>query len=97
MKLVKIVPSTDPKKKLDAHFLLDDGKNKIVRFGASDYNDFTTFPKEEREEHKERYLQRHAKEDWTNPLKAGTLARYILWNKPTIRGSMIDFKRRFGL
>jgi len=97
MKLVKIVPSTNPKKKLQAHFLLDNGREKVIRFGAAGYKDFTTFPKEEREDHKERYLQRHAKENWDNPLTAGALSRWILWNKPTLRGSITDFKRRFHL
>jgi len=95
MKLVKIVPSTNPKKKLEAHFLLDNGKEKIVRFGAMGYVDFTTHKDEKR---KELYLERHKNlEDWTNPLTAGALSRWILWNKPTIRGSITDFKRRFGL
>jgi len=95
MKLVKIVPSTNPKKKLEAHFLLDNGKSKIVRFGATGYEDFTMHKDEKR---KELYLDRHREvEDWNNPLTAGALSRWILWNKPTIRGSVIDFKRKFGL
>jgi len=95
MKLIKIVPSTNPKKKLEAHFLLDNGKEKVVRFGAMGYDDFTVHKDENR---KELYLDRHREtEDWNNPLTAGALSRWILWNKPTIRGSTIDFKRRFNL
>jgi len=95
MKLLKIVPSSNPKKKLEAHFLLDNGREKIVRFGAAGYVDFTTTGDEVK---KELYLQRHKnREDWNNPLTAGALSRWILWNKPTLRGSIIDFKRRFSL
>jgi hypothetical protein len=95
MKLIKIVPSTNPKKKMEAHFLLDTGKTKIVRFGATEYGDFTSHHDEAR---KELYLARHsALEDWNNPLTAGALSRWILWNKPTLRGSITDFKRRFHL
>ena len=44
------------------------------------------------------YLARHgATEDWRDPTTAATLARYILWNKPTLKASIDDFKKRFRL
>jgi hypothetical protein len=94
MKLVKIVPSTNPKKKYDAVFRLDDGEEKIVRFGAAGYTDYTLSHDDSK---KALYLARHAHENWNNPMTAGALSRWILWNKPTIRGSVTDFKHRFGL
>jgi hypothetical protein len=94
MKLVKIAPSTNPKKKYDAVFRLDDGKEKIVRFGAAGYTDYTLSHDEVK---KQAYLARHKSEDWNNPLTAGALSRWILWNKPTVRGSVIDFRNRFNL
>jgi hypothetical protein len=44
------------------------------------------------------YLRRHkANEDWTNPRTAGTLSKYILWNKPTIEESINSYKKKFNL
>jgi hypothetical protein len=52
----------------------------------------------------ERYLERHGggfetstKEDWKDPTTAGALSRWILWNKPSLKGSFDDYKSRFGL
>ena len=50
------------------------------------------------EKRKTRYLERHAKrEDWTDPHTAGFWSRWLLWNEPTIAGSIADIKRRFDL
>ena len=41
---------------------------------------------------------RHApREDWDNPITAGALARWILWNKETLPSSIKDYTRRFNL
>ena len=71
-----------------------DKKPKKTHFGAKGYEDFTTHHDEKR---KERYINRHKHEDWTDPKKAGTLSRYILWNKKTIKSSFDDYKNRFNL
>tara|TARA_Y100001937_G_scaffold36481_1_gene52280 strand:+ start:8925 stop:9254 length:330 start_codon:yes stop_codon:yes gene_type:complete len=68
---------------------------KIIHFGASGMSDFTKHRDPQR---KERYLKRHqAREDWNNPLTAGALSRWILWNKPTLKASIEDFENRFKL
>ena len=68
---------------------------KIVSFGAAGMSDFTKHKDEER---KELYLARHKKnEDWEKPMTPGSLARYILWNKPTLKESIADYKKRFDL
>jgi hypothetical protein len=68
---------------------------KIVSFGQAGANDFT---KTKDEDAKEAYLRRHKKnESWENPMTPGSLARYILWNKPTLKESIADYKKRFGL
>jgi hypothetical protein len=75
-----------------------DGKELITRFGAVGYKDYTMYSMDEREAKKKAYIARHAvNEDWSDPTKAGTLARYVLWNKPTIVGSIEDFIKRFKL
>jgi hypothetical protein len=49
-------------------------------------------------EARERYRSRHRKDLETNdPTRAGYLAWYILWNKPTIRESIKDYRARFNL
>ena len=47
---------------------------------------------------KDSYLRRHrAREDWTNPLTAGALSRWILWDLKTLNGSIKKFKKKFKL
>jgi hypothetical protein len=68
---------------------------KTTHFGATGYEDFTTHGDEER---KRRYIARHeAREDFDNPVSAGSLSRWILWNKRSLAASIADFRRRFGV
>lgn len=90
---VVLLPSQQTDKKYVAIFTADGVLAKWVHFGARGYEDYTTHGDENR---KRLYLLRHQHEDWTNPLKPGALARYILWNKPTIAESLADYKERFG-
>ena len=74
-----------------------DGKDKSVRFGRVPYSDFTKHRDEER---KSRYINRHkARENWTRSgvATAGFWSRWILWNLPTIQGSLDDTLRRFRI
>lgn len=93
---VEIKPSTQKTKKLMAIFYDDNGKKiKTTHFGAKGMSDFTIHRDKER---KERYLDRHRKrENWNAPMTAGALSRWILWNKPTLQGSIRDYKKRFKL
>ncbi len=93
---VTIKKSTNPKKKYMAIFY-DENKKKIktTHFGASGMTDFV---KSKDEERKKRYLNRHKKnENWNNYMSAGSLSRYILWNLPTLRASISDYKNKFKL
>ena len=91
MKVI-IKPSTNPKKKLMAIF--SDPK-KTIHFGAAGASDYTINKDDAR---KKLYLDRHRKrEDWSDPRTAGALSRWILWNLPTRRASISDFKSRFNL
>ena len=72
-----------------------DNPHKIVKFGAFGYEDYTQHGNKIR---KESYLKRHkAREDWTDPRTAGTLSRYLLWNKPTLEASIEDYIKRFNM
>jgi hypothetical protein len=94
MKLISIKPSTTANKKMTAIFLSDAG-TRIVHFGQKGAQDFTTSGDEAK---KAAYLKRHQpREDWNNPITAGALSRWVLWNKPTIKASIADYKQRFKL
>jgi hypothetical protein len=74
---------------------MKDGKLKTVSFGAKGYSDFTKHGDEAR---RKRYDDRHkGRENWNDPTTPGSLAKYILWNKPTIKESVFHFKKRFKL
>lgn len=93
---VVIKKSTKPEKKLMAQFYPKEGnRTKTIHFGSSGMSDFT---KNKDEARKKRYLDRHRKnENWKVPDTGGSLARWVLWNKPTLRASIADYKKRFGL
>lgn len=96
-RLLEIKPSWISDKKLAAIFRDEtNGRSKTVHFGATGYEDFTTHRDPDR---RERYLERHGRghENWDDPTTPGALSRWILWNKPTLKASIADFKRRFGL
>lgn len=68
-----------------------------VHFGAEGYDDYTTHKDNDR---KERYLARHkSREDWAKSgiKTAGFWSRWLLWNKPTIQGSIKDIEDRFKI
>jgi hypothetical protein len=76
--------------------IFDKNGKKITRkFGASGMSDYTIHKDKNR---RERYISRHKKDLKTNdPTKPGYLSMFILWNKPSIRSSLGDYKRRLGV
>ncbi len=96
MRLLKIVKSKNTSKKYDAYFDVD-GKQKVVSFGASGYKDFILSGGDV--EKRKLYLLRHGKEKkfWNDPLRPSTLARFILWEKPTLADAIKSFKERFNV
>lgn len=70
------------------------GKTYVRKFGAAGMSDYTIHKDKER---RERYISRHKKDLRTNdPMKPGYLSMYILWNKPSIKASLADYKRRLN-
>jgi hypothetical protein len=94
MKLLHVEKLHDGKHKYRAVFD-NNGRTKSTKFGASGMDDYTiTKDKEQRD----RYRTRHAKDLNTNdPSRAGYLAYFLLWNKPTLTASIADYKRRFNM
>lgn len=109
MKLLRVVKSQNPKKKFDAIFLKDNGKEKRVGFGALGMRDFTLIndkkskfylsKKEDREKVKDNYQRRHKKDLLTEKNKrgigAGALSYYLLWTTPKM--NINKYKKMFNL
>ena len=88
---VVITKSKKPDKKYDA---LVNG-TKTVSFGQKGASDFT---KHKNTDRKERYIDRHKKnEDWTKSgvKTAGFYSKHVLWNKPTLKESIDDINKKF--
>ncbi len=70
---------------------------KHVHFGDNRYQDFTQHKTPGR---KANYLSRHARhERWgkAGMASAGFWSRHLLWNKPTLSGSVRDIEQKFGI
>lgn len=95
MVFVQLTKSDQEGKKYKAIFY-DEARKKIktTHFGATGYSDYTKHKDEER---KRLYLDRHKNENWSDYKSAGSLARYILWNKPSVSASYNDYLKKFGL
>ena len=95
IKKVIIKKSSNPDKKYMAIFTYNDNKTKTTHFGSSTMSDYTIHKDKGR---KLRYIKRHKKrENWNDPVSAGALSRWILWNKPSLRESIKDYKNKFNL
>lgn len=96
LRLKTIRRSHKKEKKWDAVFVKEDGSEKVVPFGQKGYSDFTKHKDETR---RQRYIKRHSGmgENWKDPTTPGALSYHILWNKPTFKASVADFKKKFDL
>jgi len=96
IKFMGIQRSDKPGKKYMAKFEVD-GRERTTHFGDASMRDYTTHPKAIREARKKAYDARHRpNEDWTDPLSAGALSKFILWTKPSISAAVENYKRHFG-
>ena len=81
--------------KLEKKYYIITKSEKKIYFGQAGASDMTQHKDEER---KHRYINRHSKnENWTKSGidTPGFWSRWLLWNKPTIRESYNDIKKRF--
>jgi len=98
---VTIRPSPRASKKLVATFYDDDGSRvKSVHFGAAGYQDYIRYSRDQPAIASKRrlaYIRRHRKrEDWRDPMTAGALSRWILWEKKTLPAATRKYKVLFG-
>ena len=95
MKLLKIVESTKPDKKMMAVFETDTGRTKTIHFGARGMDDLTITKDKEQ---MLRYLKRHeSSENWDKADSAGALSRYVLWSATSLAQGIRNYKKRFNL
>lgn len=91
-----VIVKTSPQKtkKYQATFFDINGSPlKTINFGHKGSADFTQHRNTAK---KEAYIARHQpREDWNDPMTAGALSRWLLWNKPTLDESLRDFKQMF--
>lgn len=68
---------------------------KTIHFGDSLHSDYTIHKDPAR---KKLYIMRHEKnENWKNPDTAGFWARWLLWNKPSLKDSIAWVKKNLGI
>jgi hypothetical protein len=96
LRLKTVRRSHKKEKKWDAVFEMPNGREKVVPFGARGMSDFTKHKDTRR---RSLYLKRHSGmgEHWNQPDTPGALSRWVLWNKPSFKASLADFKKRFHL
>ena len=69
--------------------------NKTIHFGQEGAEDYTIHKDKSR---KELYIARHAKrENWDDPETAGFWSRWLLWSEPTIKKSIKNIEKKFGI
>jgi len=91
--------SDKPNKRYMAVFYDTKNKLKTTHFGYKDKDGYgNTYIDHKDDKKKDAYIARHkVNEDFNDYMSAGSLSRYILWNKKTLRESIADYKRRFKL
>lgn len=93
LKLVKLIRAKPPKKWMAV--FEKNGKTYHRWFGAHGYEDYTMHKDRER---RERYRNRHLKDLRTkDPMRAGYLSYFVLWNKTSLEASLKDYKRRLDV
>ena len=81
-------------KKLDTQLDARICNKKTVPFGEEGASDVA---KHKAKERTERHVDRHKKNDWTEPgvKTAGWMSKHVLWNPPTLQASVADVNKKF--
>ena len=86
---------TAKSKRYKAIFYDEDGnKIKTTQFGSSSHENFTIHRDKQR---RELYRKRHANDKIDEPMTAGALSWWILWNKEDFKQSIRDYGKRFKI
>lgn len=91
---VKITKSNREDKRFRAVF--SGNGSKTVHFGSKNGK---TFIDHQDRTKRRNYIKRHGAlaEDWSVPDTAGSLSRWILWEKPDLNSAIENFANKFGL
>ena len=95
--------SDRPDKRYMAVFYDKDNKVKTTHFGYAITDNGikkygSTYIDHKNDELKSAYIARHkVNEDFKDYMSAGSLARFILWEKKSLRDAISDYKKRFKL
>jgi len=95
MVYVQLDKSNRTEKKFKVIFY-DDNRNKIlsVHFGQAGANDYT---KTHDDEAKQRYIERHQKnEKWNDPFSSGSLAYHLLWTEKSMAKAYNKYLAKFN-
>ena len=87
-----ITPSIKNDKKFTATINDTKNNNKKIHFGAKLYEDYTIHKDDKR---KKAYLARHKHDNYTDPLYPSFYATNLLWNKPTLKESIVDINKKY--
>ena len=94
MKLLKVIHAPHGSGKKLVAIFDNDGRQKKIPFGA--YNS-ETFSEGASNEKRLAYIARHkVNEDWST-INAGSLSRYVLWEKPSISAGVAFFKKKYNV
>jgi len=92
---VAFLPSSSKGKRLKAVLRSADGKTKTINFGSASGQSFVDHKDSKK---KEAWIARHkVREDWSVPDTAGSLAKHILWETPSLANNKKLFARKFSL
>lgn len=95
--IVYLRGSTRAEKKWMVTITRGDDSRKTIHFGAAGYEDYTIHKDKDR---KSSYETRHKNnETWTKSgiKTAGFWSKWLLWNKPSLAGSISDTSSRFNI
>ena len=96
---MSIYNSPKPSKRFQAIFYDEKGRRiKTTHFGQANPKIGTYIDHKDKNIRKN-YIARHkVNEDWSDPTKAGTLSRYILWGDETsLLKAISSYRKRFHL
>ncbi len=96
VKLISVKRTPGERKEFKAAFILNNGREKLVRFGTS--SNWVTNPKKT-DADRAAYLKRHrVNENWGDYLSAGALSRHLLWgDSRSLKTNLTKFKKQFKL
>ena len=93
-KYIQLVRGTGTKKFKAIFYDAMRTKISSTQFGDAHYQ---SYPDHQDLQRKQNYLSRHSNENWSDFMTAGSLSRWILWNKTSLTASYKNYRDKFNL